>query len=161
MYIDSNIFIFAAMDQDELGENCRKILDMIESDRIQAASSFLVLDEVMWVIKKNIGKDESVKVSKAALSLPVKWIDVSRSVMIESLDSFQRYNLDPRDCIHLSSMKNSGITTIISEDGDFDRVSSVKRLNAATLIQSFTEELFEQVSKSGKKVTKKIDPHEA
>lgn len=138
MYIDSNIFIFAAIDSGILGENCRKILDMIESDEIQAASSFLVLDEVIWVIKKNIGKEDSIKISKAALSLPIKWMDVSRSIIIETIDSFQKYNLDPRDCLHLASMKNSGITTIISEDSDFDKVKSVKRIDAAAVIQMYS-----------------------
>jgi len=140
LYIDSNIFIFAAMDQGELGDNCRKILTLIESDKIQAASSYLVLDEVMWIIKKNIGREESVKISKAALSLPIKWIDVTRSVMIETVNSFQKNELDPRDCLHLASMKNSGITTIVTEDEDFNKVKSVKRVDAKTLIGSYLED---------------------
>ncbi len=140
MYIDSNIFIFASTDQDILGESCQKILDMIESGEIQAASSLLVLDEVIWVLKKNLGREVAIKISKATLSLPIKWIDVSKSIMIETIDSFQKYNLDPRDCLHLASMKNSGITTIISEDTDFDKVKSIKRIDAATLLESYTSE---------------------
>jgi predicted nucleic acid-binding protein len=128
LYIDSNIFIFAAVDQTELGDNCRKLLDKIQNNELTCGSSYLTIDEVIWVIKKKLGKENAVRIAKASLSLPVKWIEVGRTIMFRMIEHFNDNNLDPRDCLHLSSMREAGINTILSEDTDFDDVKGIKRL---------------------------------
>ena len=135
MYIDSNIFIFAAMDKTILGENCRKVLDMIQDQDLTCASSYLAIDEVIWILKKNMGKENAVKISKASLSLPIKWIDVDRSIITGMIEQFEDNTLDPRDSLHLASMKAAGINTVLSEDTDFDKIKGVKRLSVEELIK--------------------------
>ncbi|MGA1822956.1 MAG: type II toxin-antitoxin system VapC family toxin [Thermoplasmatota archaeon] len=135
MYIDSNIFIFAALDRSDLGDNCRKILDMIQNGDLTCASSYLTIDEVIWIIKKKLGKEKAVKIANAALSLPVRWIDVDREIIHRMIDHFGDQDLDPRDCLHLSSMRSSGINTILSEDQDFDTVKGIRRLGVGDLLK--------------------------
>lgn len=135
MYIDSNIFIFASTNKDKLGKNCRKIIKLINEHKITCATSFLVLDEVMWVLKKNIGRDSAIKITKAMLSMPIKWIDVDKSVMINTIDIFEKTKLDPRDSIHIGSMKKMGLSTIISEDNDFDKIKGIERLNILNCLE--------------------------
>jgi len=137
LYIDSNIFIFAAMDKDRLGKDCRKIIGLINNGKLSCAASFLVIDEVLWVLKKNVGKDDAIKIAKAMLSMPIRWIDVDRSVMLKMMDIYQRTTLDPRDTIHVSSMKEMGLSEIISEDDDFDKVEGIIRSNASKCIQRY------------------------
>ena len=59
MYIDSNIFIFAALDNNEVGKNCRSVLQMVQSRELSCASSYLTIDEIIWVLKKRAGKEGS------------------------------------------------------------------------------------------------------
>lgn len=137
MYIDSNIFIFAATNKGELGQNCRQIIELIEQQRISCAASYLVIDEVMWILQKNVGKENAIDITKAMLSLPLKWIDVGQSVIIRTLDIYERTILDPRDAIHYSSMKETGLSLIVSEDGDFDGLAGMERLNASECVERY------------------------
>lgn len=137
MYIDSNIFIFAATDKGKLGQNCREIIRLITEQKITCASSFLVVDEVIWILKKDVGKDCGIKITKAMLSMPIKWISIDKSVIIRMMDTYEKTTLDPRDAIHLSSMKEVGLSVIVSEDDDFDKVDGIERINASKCIEKF------------------------
>ncbi len=134
MYIDSNIFIFAAIDHGKSGQNCREIIRLINEQKITCAASFLVIDEVMWILKKKVGKDDAIKITKAMLSMPIKWIGLDKSVIIRMVEIYELTQLDPRDAIHFSSMKESGLSAIVSEDKDFDNVEGLERISASTCI---------------------------
>ena len=137
MYIDSNIFIFAATDKDELGQNCRIVMELINERKINCAASFLVVDEVIWILKKRVGKNDAVKIVKTMLSMPIKWIDVDQSVIIRMVDVYGRTTLDPRDAIHVSSMKDAGLSVILSEDTDFDKVEGIERICALECVGKY------------------------
>ena len=137
MYIDSNIFIFASMDKRKLGENCRKIIKLINEQKISCAASFLIIDEVMWILKKNVGRESAIKITKAMLSMPIKWIEVDKSVIIKMIDVFKKTILDPRDAIHIASMKELGISSIVSEDNDFDKVDGIERVTVSEFIEKY------------------------
>ena len=47
MYVDSNIFIYAALDKGTLGNNARAIIKRVQNREIKLAVSPLVFDEVM------------------------------------------------------------------------------------------------------------------
>ncbi len=135
MYIDSNIFIFAATDKGKLGQNCRGVIRLINEQKIICASSFLVVDEAIWVLKKSVGKDSAIKITKAMLSMPIKWIEIDKSVIIRMIDIYNKTTLDPRDAIHISSMRKVGLSVIVSEDNDFDKVDGIERINASKCIE--------------------------
>ena len=137
LYIDSNIFIFAATDKKKLGQNCRKVIGLINEQKITCAASFLVIDEVMWILKKNIGRDSAIKITKAMLSMPIKWVEVDKSVIVKMTDIFEKTTLDPRDAIHIASMKELGLSFIVSEDNDFDKVDGIKRVNVSKCIEKY------------------------
>ena len=52
MYVDSNIFVFAALDTDKRGENARKIIERAEEGRITIYISPLIFDDVLHVTQK-------------------------------------------------------------------------------------------------------------
>ncbi len=137
MYIDSNIFIFAATDRGKLGKDCRNILELIDEQEIACAASFLVVDEVVWVLKRTIGKTDAVKITKAMLSMPLKWIDVTKSITMRMIGLYEKTSLAPRDAIHVASMKEVGISVIVSEDDDFDKVEGIERNNASEFIAKY------------------------
>lgn len=137
MYIDSNIFIFAATDNEKLGQNCREIIRLISEKNIACAASYLVIDEVIWILKKNIGKESAIKITKAMLSMPIKWIEIKKSVIVKMMDVYEKTTLDPRDAIHISSMKEVGLSVIVSEDDDFDNLVGIKRINASECIEKY------------------------
>ena len=137
MYIDSNVFIFAATDKGKLGRDCREIINLITRQKITCAASFLIVDEVMWILKKSIGKESVVKITKDMLSLPIKLIEIDRSIIIRMMDIYEKTTLDPRDAIHVSPMKEVGLSIMVSEDKDFDNISGVERISASKCIKKY------------------------
>jgi predicted nucleic acid-binding protein len=137
LYIDSNIFIFASTDKEKLGQNCREIIRLINEQKIACAASFLVVDEVMWILKKNVGRDDAIKITKAMLSMPIKWVEVDESVIVKMIDIFEKTTLDPRDAIHIASMKELGLSSIVSEDNDFDKIGGIERIDASKCIKKY------------------------
>lgn len=135
MYIDSNIFIFAATDKGKLGQNCREIIRLVKEQKITCAASFLIVDEVVWILKKSVGKDSAIKITKAMVSMPIKWIEINKSVIIKMVDVYEKTTLDPRDAIHISSMKEVGLSVIVSEDEDFDKVDGIERVSASKCVE--------------------------
>ena len=120
LYIDSNIFIFASTNKGKLGQNCRKIIKLTNEHKISCATSFLVLDEVMWVLKKNIGRESAIKIIKAILSMTIKWIDVDKSIMINTIEIFEKTkiyliccNIANEVLIYICSKKNASICFLI------------------------------------------------
>ena len=140
MYIDSNIFIFAAINQDENGERCRNIIKLIEEEKISCAASYLIIDEIIWVLKKKIGKKDAITIIKAILSLPIKWLSIDESSIIRMVDILENTNIDPRDALHIACMLNNGLSTILSEDKDFDRIKNVKRIGAKEYLENYSKE---------------------
>ncbi len=129
MYVDSNILIYSALDNKELGDSCRNLLDQIVKGKVSAASSYLVLDEVLWILQKEMGKKDALKAVKMFLSMPLKWIDVKREVVYYWLTIYSGSDLDPRDALHLATMKEVGLTTIVTEDKDFQDIEGIQRID--------------------------------
>ena len=134
MYIDSNIFIFAALNTDQIGEDCRAIIEKISEGTLPAASSYLSIDEVMWIVKKNTNRMEAVNIAKSMLSLPIRWINVDEPIIMGMLATFQTLKLDPRDALHAASMQEHGLDQILSEDTDFENIGKIKRLSIYDVI---------------------------
>jgi uncharacterized protein len=126
MYIDANVFIFAALDNGDIGKNARELLKKIEDRKLVAAVSPLVFDEVIWVIQKISGRDDAQKIGLGLLSMPLSWLDVGYTSIQHSMDAY-KVGLDPRDAIHVGIMTDYNLNVIISEDKDFDKIQSIKR----------------------------------
>ena len=128
IYLDANFFIFAAFDAGKKGDHARMILAEIIHGR-KAVTSALAIDEVMWVFKRNkfAGNLRStVEEIYTIRNLEVK--EVSALIPIRALDFIERFALKPRDAFHASIMSELGITDIVSDDSDFDKISGLKRI---------------------------------
>ncbi len=52
IYIDTNVFVYAIENHPRFGRNCRRILEDVERERLEASCSVLVLAELINVLKK-------------------------------------------------------------------------------------------------------------
>lgn len=127
IYLDSNIFIIAALYSDEKGEKAKGILRDIRDGKEKAATSVLTFDEVFWKVRKHRGSDAALEVVEAMLSMPnLNLLQVDTAVLWATLELIKKYNLHPRDAIHLACAVQHGISTIFSEDTDFDKIKEIK-----------------------------------
>ncbi|MBI3032724.1 type II toxin-antitoxin system VapC family toxin [Candidatus Woesearchaeota archaeon] len=129
LYLDANFFIFALFDIMKKGQNARSLQKEIIDGKKTAVTSVLALEEVMWVIIKNKKKALIRQVIQDIYAMPNLSIkEVSPIVPVKALDFMEKYNLKPRDSFHLAVMELLNVTLIVSDDVDFDKVKSIKRI---------------------------------
>jgi len=139
VYLDSNIFIYAAINSEKMGDNARQILQFMEEGRFSGATSFTAFEELLFVIFKERGKETAVEAGKAFLLLNnLELINFSKESMLCALDGISNYKLRPRDAMHLAAIKSKSIPYILSEDSDFDSIQGIKRYGLAGLLKKMS-----------------------
>ena len=91
--------------------------------------NMIVVDEVLWILTKKykIPLDEVLELTDQLMPflevIPVDYTDydVMRKTMM-------KYGLKPSDALHIASMNKVGIKHIVSEDEEFDKIPSIKRI---------------------------------
>lgn len=127
-YLDSNLIIYAILDETDLGEWARRVLEKVQNEEMPACTSFLTFDEVFYKVNKIKGIDVAVQNLEAFLTMPnMRFFDVNDGVIWKALELIKEYKIFPRDAIHAATAIIAGAETIYSEDGDFDRIKGLKR----------------------------------
>lgn len=88
-FIDSNVFIYAAQAHPKFGSACKKIIEDIESRKIEAMTSVLNIAEVAEVIDRNVGRKAAANVIELLLALPM---DIEDVVKEHEVDAFGQFN---------------------------------------------------------------------
>jgi len=90
----------------------------------------LVLDELIYISKKKYGIPYKISVEfiqsnilpyTSILSLSEDEYNYAAKILME-------YGIKPSDALHLGAMINNGITLIASEDKEYDKIPTIKRL---------------------------------
>lgn len=127
-YFDSNLIIYAMLDETETGEWARELLERVQTEKMTACTSFLTFDEVFYKVNKVKGSGVAIKNIEAFLTMSnFRFIEVNDGVIWKALELIRGYHLLPRDAIHAATAFISGAQTIFSEDTDFDDIPGLKR----------------------------------
>lgn len=129
-YIDSNIFIYAILGAEpKIASAAKKILTEIAEGSLPAATSSLTWDEVVWIIKKVLGRIVATEEGKKFLEFPnLKILSVDEHTLYAAQKIIDKCNVDPRDAIHLACCAENNIEQIISDDPDLDKFDGVTRV---------------------------------
>ena len=128
-YLDSNVFIYAALYSGEIAEKSKEYLRMASDDEFNAYTSVLAWDEVVYVVRKVAGVVESIKIGKILLKMPfLEFLDVDYAICKDAQKLAEKYKLLPRDTIHAALSLKYCNGTIISNDTDFDVIDGLKRM---------------------------------
>ena len=127
LYLDANVFIYAAINTEEIGEKGRTLLQKIQQGDQKGATSVLTFDQVFWSIKKR--KPElAQETSYALLNFPnLEIIPADRKLALFALKIINEYNLAPRDALHAATAITSKADYIVSTDPHFDKIKELKR----------------------------------
>ncbi len=132
VYLDSNVFIFPVIYEDKIlvASKSKIILLAIENGKIDAATSILTWDEVVWVVLRLLGRKDALMQGRKLLGFPkLKFIDADEAVILKAQSLMENYNLKPRDAIHAASAILSGNKIIVSDDKDFDIIDEIERIS--------------------------------
>ncbi len=128
-YLDSNVFIFAALDNGNKGEAARGILHNIVKGNLVITST-LTIDEVIWAMwKETKDRENAIEQGLRILEFPnLKVVSVDSNDVYFALNLMKKHQkLKPRDAIHLAVSIHAGVFRIVSDDSDFDDISEIER----------------------------------
>jgi len=129
VYLDSNVFIYATLYSGEIAEKSKEYLRRTSDGEFTAYTSVLTWDEVVYVVRKVAGVEESIKVGKILLKISfLEFLDVDYAICEDAQKLAEKYKLLPRDAIHASFALKYCDGTIISNDTDFDVINGLKRM---------------------------------
>ncbi len=130
-YVDSNVFLYSVLyspDLEPKAKRAKEILQKIENKEFSATTSTLTWDEVVWVASKLLGRSGGIAQGQKLLGFPnLEFINVDEAIISQAQSLMDRYNLSPRDSIHVASALSRKATVIISDDEDFDQIKEIKR----------------------------------
>jgi len=130
VYVDANLLIYAATEEGAISKKAFEIVEKIKQGHYKAFTSTLTMDEVLYIIQKNAGREIAAKTVETYLKLNnLNIISVDMQILNKSIEIYKKTSLRPRDSIHLAAMQLNEIKTIISQDSDFDKIKDIKRLD--------------------------------
>ena len=128
IYIDSNVFIYACLSSDEIGERSRSLLKSVEQGEVEAASTTLSFDEIVWAVKRYRTMEQAISAGEAFINMPrLSLVAVDENVIRYAIDLMKRYSFDPRDAIHAASALLCRAESLISSDLHFDKLKEIPR----------------------------------
>ena len=128
LYLDANVFIFAALNAEEYGSKAVILLKKIQQGEVQAITSALTFDETFWEVKRNREIEKALEAAEAMLNFPnLEIISVDKEVVSSALQIIRKYHLAPRDAIHAATALMKKVEIIVSTDSHFDKVKELSR----------------------------------
>lgn len=126
-YLDANLFIYAFVNEDNVGIAARNILGRVVKGEIKAVTSFLTYDEFFWGIRTKFDRQRVLAYAKSFLEIPrLEFVQVDDRVIFQTQDLLEKYSLDPRDAIHLASALVSSARVFITQDFDLENFPDIK-----------------------------------
>lgn len=128
-YLDTTVFTYAILYNDDKSHHCKELVKSIAKGNIIGFTSVITWDEVVYTVKKTLGKGISKEEGKKFLNLPnLVILRLDKTVLTKAQELIENYSLDPRDAIHVATALIHGADEIISDDADFDVVKEIKRI---------------------------------
>ncbi len=128
IYLDSNVFIYAAVGGNREGRWCRDLIRRIAGGEDEAVTSALTVDEVVYQVRVSRGLEASIEAGEATLQMAHLTVSpADAEILWKSLDIGRQLRLYPRDAIHAATALLRGTLEFVSEDADFDKVEGLKR----------------------------------
>lgn len=125
-YFDANVFLQGILYDNK---QIKEILLKLVRREFLGYTSILTWDEVVFIVRKFLGKEIAIREGERFLRMPnLFFIDANKNVILNAQNLIKKYNLKPRDAIHISSALANGIHEIISLDKEFDKIKEIKRI---------------------------------
>ncbi len=130
-YIDSNIFLYAVLYDDERAARCRNVLSEIVDGKLDAVTSVLTWDEFTHVVEKVLDRPSGLIQGERFLHFPrLLFQPCTTDVLIRAQQVRASTSLGARDSVHAASALIARAGTLVSEDRDFDEIPDLNRRSA-------------------------------
>jgi predicted nucleic acid-binding protein len=103
----------------------------MEEGKFKCITNILAIDEIIWKIRKEVVFSSAIMVGKSYVRAPnLEIVEVTSKIIKEVFNFIEKYQLKLRDAIHVVSMLENDVSTMITEDPDFKKVKEIKALTS-------------------------------
>jgi predicted nucleic acid-binding protein len=129
LFLDTNVFLYAAGGDHPLRAPCRDILRRVAKGDLTATTSSEVVQEVLYVLSRRGLRDQAIALAKNIIGVFPSMLEVGGREMSLACDLMESTpELSPRDAVHAATMLTHEVNTIISADPHFDRLTRITRI---------------------------------
>ncbi|MEM1569767.1 MAG: type II toxin-antitoxin system VapC family toxin [Thermoproteota archaeon] len=127
IFLDSCFLIYLNVMTDEARRPLEELFKKLLGEELFI--NMLVVDEVLYISKKyGVPYDVTFNFLRDIILPCTEVIPIEEEDLKPTEKYLIKYNLKPSDAVHLATMEKTGISNIVTEDEDFDRVKEVKRI---------------------------------
>jgi uncharacterized protein len=110
-------------------EACIELLQRVSDGSLDATVDAEVVQEVLFVLVRRGRLRDGLRLARDVLALFPGLFPVTSQDMLRACGLLERYpTLPVRDAIHVATMLNNGLKTVVSVDADFDQVVEIRRV---------------------------------
>ncbi|MHB8654631.1 MAG: type II toxin-antitoxin system VapC family toxin [Terriglobia bacterium] len=129
IFLDTNIFLYAAGTSHPHREACAKVLRRVADGTLDATINSEVVQEILYVLARRGRREDALTLARHLTALFPDLLAMTRDDVVGACDLLRRYpRLSVRDAVHVATMLQNGLTTVVSVDSDFDQVSEIRRV---------------------------------
>jgi len=129
IFLDANIFMYAAGTEHPHKSPCLDLLELIASGKAEACVDAEILQEILHRYRSLGRWGEGRQVYNAARSLVPTVIPITDEIVDEARDLLDSHpRIMARDALHVAAFRQSGARALYSYDRDFDSVRGVRRV---------------------------------
>lgn len=128
-FVDANVFIYVLVKSPkEDYEISKGILKRIENGEETATSLAIIQEVVDWLEYNNRKKEVRSFLTAVNSYLTLNKLAIPWDSFLAAQDDVDKYKIDFVDALTVQTMTKNKISEIYSNDKDFDRVPSIKRI---------------------------------
>src|SRR5438046_10655004 len=131
MYADAGLFLVPMLYEYRVpaAASAARLLESVARGTRKVSTSTLTWDEVVYVVRRLLGPEDSVAKGAELLAFPnLTWHRVDLAVLRRAADLYRSLPMRPRDAYHAATALEAGEREILSEDRVFDRVPGLLRV---------------------------------
>lgn len=137
IFIDANVFMYAGGADVRWREICDAVLESLQQSRVRVVTNAEVLQEILHRYFAQHRPGEARTVHRAARELCDEIFPVTEQHTTRALALLLEYDgLSARDAIHIATMEERAVRTIVSADQGFDAVPSVERIDPRAFVRA-------------------------
>lgn len=131
VFLDSNIFLRAILRDDADKANaCLRLLEKIDRGEVEAATSTLVLNEILWVLEGYKVKRLEIAERLEAIAMSEVEIlgDAGGNVTMEALGYYRELGVDFTDALNACIARENGIRAVATYDSHFQKLGFIRAI---------------------------------
>ena len=137
IFVDANVFMYAVGMDAEWRETCDAVLEGFQESNVRVVTNAEVLQEILHRYFSQHRPGDAQAVHRAARSLCDEIIPVTEQHTTRALALLiEHKRLPARDAVHIATMEDRGIRTILSADQDFDAIPGVDRIDPRDFVRA-------------------------